>query len=59
MPYVDKLVLTSITDDTARLNALLGGQVDSIELLSFAQAKAMKASGQIQLLSPAGATSCR
>jgi peptide/nickel transport system substrate-binding protein len=52
MPYVDKLVLTSITDDTARLNALLGGQVNCIELLSFAQAKAMKASGQIQLLIP-------
>jgi peptide/nickel transport system substrate-binding protein len=52
LPYADKLVLTSITDDTARLNALLGGQVDCIELLDFAQAKAMKASGQIQLLIP-------
>jgi peptide/nickel transport system substrate-binding protein len=52
MPYVDKLVLTSVTDNTARLNALMGGQVDCIELLSFAQAKAMKASGQIQLLIP-------
>jgi peptide/nickel transport system substrate-binding protein len=52
MPYVDKLVLNSITDPTARLNALLGGQVDCVELLSFAQAKAMRASGQIQLLIP-------
>jgi peptide/nickel transport system substrate-binding protein len=52
MPYADKLVLTSITDDTARLNALLGGQVDCVELLSFAQAKAMQASNQVQLLIP-------
>lgn len=52
MPYVDQLVLTTITDNTARLNALLGGQVDCIELLSFAQAKAMKSSSQIQLLIP-------
>jgi peptide/nickel transport system substrate-binding protein len=52
LPYVDKLVLTTITDNTARLNALVGGQVDCIELLSFAQAKAMHSSGQIQLLIP-------
>jgi peptide/nickel transport system substrate-binding protein len=52
LPYVDQLVMNSITDDTARLNALLGGQVNAIELLNFSQAKAMKSSGQIQLLSP-------
>jgi peptide/nickel transport system substrate-binding protein len=51
-PYADKLVLTTITDNTARLNALLGSQVNCIELLSFAQAKAMRASGQVQLLIP-------
>ena len=54
-PYVDQLVLTTITDDTARLNALLGGQVQAIELLNFSQAKAMKSSGQIQLLAPPAA----
>ncbi len=54
-PYVDKLVLTSITDDTARLNALLGGEVQAVELLNFSQARAMKASGQIQLLTPPAA----
>lgn len=55
MPYVDQLVLTTITDNTARLNALTGGQVQAIELLTFAQAKEMQASGQIQLLKPAAA----
>lgn len=55
MPYVDSLVLTSITDNTARLNALTGGQVDCIELLTFAQAKEMRSSGSIQLLTPAAA----
>jgi peptide/nickel transport system substrate-binding protein len=55
MPYVDQLVLTTITDNTARLNALTGGQVDAIELLTFAQAKSMQNSGQIKLLAPAAA----
>jgi peptide/nickel transport system substrate-binding protein len=53
MPYVDSLVLTSITDNNARLNALLGGQVQCIELLTFAQAKSLKGSGRLQLLIPA------
>ena len=29
-PYVDELVIIDFTDDTARVNALLGGQVDAI-----------------------------
>jgi peptide/nickel transport system substrate-binding protein len=54
-PYVDKLVLTSITDNNARLNALLGGQVQAIELLTFAQAKSQMGAGNIQLLIPRAA----
>ena len=55
MPYVDQLVLTTITDNTARLNALTGGQVDAIELLTFAQAKAMKSIGSDPAADPAAA----
>jgi peptide/nickel transport system substrate-binding protein len=39
LPYVDALDLIGIPDATARANALLGGTVDAIESLPFAQAK--------------------
>lgn len=39
-PYVDELEMISIPDNTARVNALLGGQVDAIENLPFTDAKA-------------------
>ena len=32
-PYVDQLTIIDFTDDTARVNALLGGQVDAIDNL--------------------------
>src|SRR5689334_3209550 len=36
-PYVDTLTIIDFTDDTARVNALLGGQVDAIDNLPAAQ----------------------
>jgi peptide/nickel transport system substrate-binding protein len=53
-PYVDELVCVSIPDQTARLNALLGGQVDAIEGLSYAQAKAQANSQQVRVLQAKG-----
>jgi peptide/nickel transport system substrate-binding protein len=53
-PYVDELVFVSIPDNTARLNALLGGQLDCIENLEFAQAKARENSGEIQIIRAPG-----
>lgn len=38
-PYVDELEMISIPDPTARLNALIAGQVDAIENLSFTDAR--------------------
>lgn len=38
-PYVDKLTIYSLADDTARLNALLGGQIDVMAQMPFAQAR--------------------
>jgi peptide/nickel transport system substrate-binding protein len=36
-PYVDSLTIIDFTDDTARVNALLGGQVEAIDNLPTAQ----------------------
>ncbi len=49
-PYVDSLKIVSISDPTARLNALLSGQIDAMAQLSYAQAKAHQASHDINVL---------
>jgi peptide/nickel transport system substrate-binding protein len=38
-PYLDEFRVVDIQDEAARMNALLGGQVQGIENVSFAQAK--------------------
>ena len=40
-PYVDELVIIDFPDDTARINALLGGQVQAIDNLPFSQTRIM------------------
>jgi peptide/nickel transport system substrate-binding protein len=54
-PYVDELQILSIPDSSARLNALMSGQVDAIEAVDFAQAKANAGNKKIQLLRARGA----
>ena len=49
-PYVDEWKIISISDPTARLNALLCGQIDVMSQLEFAQAKAHQASGEIKVI---------
>lgn len=49
-PYVDAIKISSISDDTARLNALLSGQIDAMAQLPYAQAKAHQATGDIVVL---------
>ncbi|MEV4419903.1 ABC transporter substrate-binding protein [Patulibacter sp. NPDC049589] len=41
-PYVDELVIVDLPDETARLNALLGGQVDAITDLPTSQRAAIR-----------------
>jgi peptide/nickel transport system substrate-binding protein len=53
-PYVDELVLIDTSDPTARLNALLGGQVDAIDELTFADAKAQQNAGNIRVMAAQG-----
>lgn len=49
-PYVDELIIQSITNPTTRLNALLAGEVDAIEALSFTQAKEVRSSSSVKLV---------
>ena len=49
-PYVDGLTIKSIDDNTARLNALLSGQIDAMAQLPTAQAKAHQDTGDITVL---------
>lgn len=51
-PYVDGLVIQSIDDDTARVNALLGGQLDIVAQAPYAQARAYDGAGLRLLDSP-------
>lgn len=49
-PYVDTLKIVSINDNSARLNALLAGQIDAMAQMAYAEAKAHKATGDIAVL---------
>jgi len=49
-PYVDALTIQSIDDNTARLNALLNGDIDAMAQLPTAQAKAHQSTGDITVL---------
>jgi peptide/nickel transport system substrate-binding protein len=52
-PWVDSLEILFIPDDTARVNALLGNQVDEIAFMPFVQAKAQKGNAAIQIIQAA------
>jgi peptide/nickel transport system substrate-binding protein len=54
IPYIDELQLVSLPDSTARFNALIGGQVDGIESLSYSQANSLKRSNQAVVLETDG-----
>jgi peptide/nickel transport system substrate-binding protein len=55
-PYADQLVIIDFPDDTARTNALLGGQVEAINNLPAAQLTAVQGNPNLRVLSsPTGA----
>ena len=54
-PYVDELVLLSLKDDAARLNALLSGQIDIMAQVPAAQAKSQLV-GKVRLVRSPGVT---
>lgn len=49
-PHVDTLEMIQIPDNTARLNALQGGQVDAMVFLEYPQAKALENDDSVQLI---------
>lgn len=49
-PYADRLTMIEFADPTARLNALLGGTVDHIDLVESAQADVIKSNAGFTLL---------
>ena len=51
MPYVDELVIIDFPDDTARINALLGGQVHAIDNIPFSQTRVLDATPGVKTLS--------
>lgn len=54
-PYLDGMQVLTLSDDTARTNALLAGQVDAIEGLPSAEVAVVKANPRLKaLISPSG-----
>ena len=49
-PYVDEWEDISIDDESARINALLAGEIDMMSQLSFTQARAQEEAGEIQVI---------
>lgn len=52
-PHVDKVTIIDFPDDTARVNALLGGQVDAIDQLPLGQVNVVKANPAVKVLESA------
>jgi peptide/nickel transport system substrate-binding protein len=49
-PYVDSLTIIDFTDDTARVNALLGGQVEAIDNLPTGQIAQVQGNSSLKVL---------
>jgi peptide/nickel transport system substrate-binding protein len=49
-PYVDQLTIIDFTDDTARVNALLGGQVEAIDNLPTGQIAQVQGNSSLKVL---------
>ena len=54
--YADRLVLVELPDDSARVNALISGQVDAINQVPYAQVAQLKKQSSLRVVSsPTGA----
>ncbi len=49
--YADRLIILEIPDDSARVNALISGQVDAINQVPFAQMPVLKGRSSIRVVS--------
>lgn len=50
-PYLDEIEIVDLTDDTARVNALLGGEVHCIDSLPLAQVPSIEGNPDLRVLS--------
>jgi peptide/nickel transport system substrate-binding protein len=53
-PYLDKLIITNIADETAQVSALQSGQVDAIDYLSSTSLSAVQGAGGQAVVSKTG-----
>jgi peptide/nickel transport system substrate-binding protein len=60
LPYLDELVILDLADPSARLNALLSGQVETVDHVSFAQVPLVRARKELRILEAVtrGGTAC-
>jgi peptide/nickel transport system substrate-binding protein len=49
-PYLDEVEILDFSDDTARVNALLGGQVDCVDSIPLGQIPVVESNGDLRLL---------
>jgi peptide/nickel transport system substrate-binding protein len=49
-PYVDELVIVDLSDDSARVNALLSGQVQAVAAVPLGQVNVLKTNPKINLI---------
>jgi peptide/nickel transport system substrate-binding protein len=54
LPYVDKVIITDYSDETSQVNALLAGQADLIQYLSYASIGTVTGGGGKLLIAEAG-----
>src|SRR5215212_2421841 len=49
-PYVDELVIIDFTEPTAKVNALVGGQVEAINNVPFSQVSSLQGNGNLKVV---------
>jgi peptide/nickel transport system substrate-binding protein len=49
-PYVDELVIADYPQESARVNALISGQVDAVDAVPYSQIKVVEANSALQIL---------
>jgi len=55
-PFVDQVIITNISDDTARVNALIAGQVHAINALPYAQIPIVESNSKLRVLTAKAGT---
>lgn len=54
LPYLDKVTVLNMADETTQVNALLAGQVDAIDYLSAQSVQQLKSAGKVLTISQTG-----